>query len=106
MSTSIFPTSLIPPLYFVRSGNILINISRLRYAGFYGDDWPTTSSSKHSSGSAEPSAYYLGFGATGVLPLAGPVDRWLGYPLRWLVIGGGKYNNDYLAHSTSQLLQS
>ena len=70
--------------YFVRSGNINMSNGRLRNAGINGYNWSTMASSKHNSGSAVPSAYDLGFDATGVYPSHGPNFRWIGFSLRCL----------------------
>ena len=53
-------------------------------AGTNGTWWPSSASSKHSSGLAAPSAYIFYFKATTVYLLDGPTVRWGGFPLRGL----------------------
>ncbi len=73
-------TSLLPILYFVRSGDINIGNNRLWNAGNNGNKWSSTTSSKiwNNIGFG---AYYLGFSATGTYNSNGPTSRWFGYPL-------------------------
>ena len=77
-------TSLLPTLYFVRSGWIDISNSRLQYLGNYGYECSRVASSKLNTNSTALSAHYLFFGATGIGPSAGPYNRWNSFPLRCL----------------------
>ena len=71
-----------PPLSFVRSGNVGLNLGALRYFDLYGYGWSSASQAFSSVTSA--TAYDLGFNASGVLPSNGPGNRWNGFPLRCL----------------------
>ncbi len=81
-------TQLMNSLYFVRSGYISISSGRLRVANVHGYIWSRVASSQHYNSGASPSAYYLGFYATGVLPSYGPDYRGLAFPLRCLAAEG------------------
>ena len=75
------------PLYFVRSGYVLlpgVSGATFRDAGVLGYGWSSRGSSTRYDGVATPSAYYLLFNATGVTPSHGPYERWLSFPLRCL----------------------
>lgn len=67
-------------LFYVCSGYVFLpnTAGTFRNAGLYGLDW---SSRSYSTADL---AYYLRFGATGVLPSRGPYERWHSFPLRCL----------------------
>ena len=69
-----------PPLSFVRSGFVILDYGSLRYFGINGYGWSSASQAFTSVTSA--TAYYLGFGASGVHPSDGPDNRWDGFPIR------------------------
>ena len=77
-------TTLLCPLYFVRSGNIYIYYGRFGSVGDVGYAWSSNTLSRHYNGSISPSARYLVFMDNKASYLGGPDDRWLGLPLRWL----------------------
>lgn len=74
------------PLYFVRSGYIIVNSGRLRDADRNGYDWSASTSSKHYSGSTTPSASSLLFSVVNLDSSNGPGSRWAGRPLRHYLI--------------------
>ena len=79
----------------MRSGLVHLSVSAgtFRDAGVGSLSWSARASSTRYDGAAIPSAYYLGFNATGVYPSHGPWERWYSRPLRCLstVLGmGGK----------------
>ncbi len=71
---------------FVRSGYFVLpsTAGTLRNAGRHAGYWSSRGSSTRYDGVATPSAYNLGFNATGVGPSDGPYERWLGFSLRCL----------------------
>lgn len=79
----------IPPLYFVRSGDIVTLSGHLRFANSGGYFWSFSASSKHYSGGFYPSTYFLDFNTSEIYPSDGPSYRWYGFPLRRLGSGGG-----------------
>ncbi len=71
------------PLYFVRSGNIRLDLANtLKGPGSDGYDWSLSSVTYSSATSA--SAYRLHFYPSGVNPSANG-NRWTGFPVRCLV---------------------
>ncbi len=72
------------PLHFVRSGLVNRGYGSARYLGLDGDYWSTTASPVYNGGSAALTGYDLDFGASGVYPSDGPLNRWLGFPIRCL----------------------
>ena len=74
-------TSLLPALYFVRSGYINIANGRPGNMGIYNYTWSSSAASTRS-GTTSPSAYLLYFFAAGINPSTGPDSRWLTFPLR------------------------
>ena len=70
----------------MRSGIIEPRIAdgTLRHIGQWGHYWSSWGSDTAGNGSTLSSAYYLYVGSSGVIPSAGPWDRWYGYPLRCL----------------------
>jgi len=68
----------------VRSGGLAPDAGKSWNPGQDGYDWSSRASSTRYDGAAIPSAYYLGFNATGVYPSSGPFNRYLGFPLRCL----------------------
>ena len=93
-------TFLLPTLYFVRSGNIAIINGRLWDANIVGDSWPSTGLSRATEVTAGPSAHVFYFNATRTYPTAGPVDRWAGMPLRYLVSRGGRHSSGLPGRTT------
>ena len=74
------------PLYFVRSGYIVLSASvgTLRYVGQWGHDWSSRASSAQVDGAVSLSAYDLGVYDSVVEPSNGPFERWVGRSLRCL----------------------
>ncbi len=72
----------ITPLYFVRSGNVNIELGHLMSASYTGYIWSLAASSRHHDGIIIPSAYRLAFTTTSVNPSYGPYLRWHAFPLR------------------------
>ena len=68
----------------MRSGYILIDNGSSGYAGSHSGYWSLSASSKHYSGSNIPSAYRLGFHASGAGAPGSQDYRWTGFSLRWL----------------------
>ena len=71
------------PLYFVRSGLVILHTGTLRYFGYHGYDWSRSSVAYSSATSAN--AYGLFATASGVYPSNGPDLRYYGFPVRCLV---------------------
>ena len=71
----------ITPLYFVRSGYIVISGGRLGVVGNNSYDWSSMATS-NIWGDAGFGAYSLDFNADEVYPSNGPTGRWVGFPLR------------------------
>ena len=69
---------------FVRSGNVNRNNGSARNLGINGYNWSTTASPVYNNGSAALTGYNLNFNASGVNPSDGPLNRWLGFPIRCL----------------------
>lgn len=95
-------TSLIPPLYFVRSGYIGINTDYLRTAGINGYTWEELAAIMHSSGEIAPSAYSFRFDGIEAFPMNGPNNRFAGFSLRCLDNGGENSTIDYLDRPTEE----
>lgn len=91
-----YPTYLPHPFYYVRSGNIDVDVGRLWNAGIGGAAW--SPSAAVLSSTTNTTAYYLGFDAAIDYPSNGPRYRWYGFPLRWLSNGGKNRANDNLRH--------
>ena len=71
------------PLYFVRSGDVVLNTGALRDFGVNGYGW-SRSATVYGAGTWDAKAFYLYFGASGVNP-SGNYVRWYGFPVRCLV---------------------
>ena len=71
-------------LKIVRSGVVYVDYGSLRDFGRYGHDWSRSISTYSSPTSAN--AYLLYFNPSDVAPSLGPYNRWLGFPVRCLVI--------------------
>ena len=71
-------------LYFVRSGYVHIGASILKTAGYGSHYWLSLAAST-IWGEAGLGAYYLGFNMTEVFPSHGPANRWVSFPLRYLL---------------------
>lgn len=68
----------------MRSGgvNLSLDAGAWRNAGIDGYDWSSQAAAHASSTSA--TAYYMVYRAIELRPSRGPLDRWLGFPLRCL----------------------
>ena len=75
---------MILPLYFVRSGDIVLDYGTLRGYGESDYVWSRSAATYLSPTSAK--TYYLYFNASAVRPSHGPVDRQVGFPVRCLDI--------------------
>ncbi len=71
------------PLYFVRSGNIVLSAGELTLAGHYGRAWSNTAAGYGPS--SWDAAYYFIFDTWASYPSHGPNNRWDGFPVRCLV---------------------
>ena len=71
-------------LYFVRSGDIVLNnpAGTVWYAGLLGYAWPRYVGA--FSDTTPTTAYRFLFNATLAYPSSGPTDHWIGFPLRCL----------------------
>ncbi len=70
--------------YFVRSGYLHLSYKALKSLGSDGSAWSNTS--KLYSTAFIANAYVFGFNQAGTDPSSGPWERWLGRPVRCLVI--------------------
>ncbi len=82
-SLKTIPGTRFMPLYFVRSGYVLLYLGALRGYGESGYGWPRSAVAYGSATSAN--AYPLYFSRSVVNPSYGPLSRWTGYPVRCLV---------------------
>ena len=69
-------------IIFVRSGYVHRHDGSARYLGVDGYHRSTTASPVYAAGSAGWTGYNLYFYASGVNPSDGPLNRWLGFPVR------------------------
>ena len=72
------------PLYFVRSGNVNLNIGALRNFGLNGRGWSRSAGGWSNNDTWSANAYWFEFTASGVNP-SGNNARWDGLPVRCLV---------------------
>ena len=72
------------PLYFVRSGDVILITSQLGGTGVNGYSHASSASPKYYTGVNVPSAFFLRFDKAASYTSGGPDARWIAFPLRCL----------------------